>query len=121
MRLWHPQVSDLELTYQSLDLPISNWTVCDLAPAVGDSVDVGHLAELPQALGRGRRRQTCQGKPRRSPQLSARCRPDSAAVNATRVGYARFRSGSPPCAEDFGHPCRRLRKSTLTFDFGNRH
>ncbi|NJP95104.1 helix-turn-helix domain-containing protein [Nonomuraea sp. FMUSA5-5] len=29
-RLWHPQVGDLELTYQSLDLPISNRTVYGL-------------------------------------------------------------------------------------------
>ncbi|MBE3012700.1 helix-turn-helix transcriptional regulator [Microbispora sp. NEAU-D428] len=29
-RLWHPQVGDLELTYQSLDLPVSNRTVYDL-------------------------------------------------------------------------------------------
>ncbi|MET8868997.1 helix-turn-helix transcriptional regulator [Nonomuraea sp. NPDC004580] len=29
-RLWHPQVGDLELTYQSLDLPISSRTVYDL-------------------------------------------------------------------------------------------
>jgi transcriptional regulator with XRE-family HTH domain len=29
-RLWHPQVGDLELTYQSLDLPMSNRTVYDL-------------------------------------------------------------------------------------------
>ncbi|MFF0248783.1 helix-turn-helix transcriptional regulator [Streptosporangium sandarakinum] len=29
-RLWHPQVGDLELTYQSLDLPMTNRTVYDL-------------------------------------------------------------------------------------------
>ncbi|PZG12644.1 helix-turn-helix transcriptional regulator [Nonomuraea aridisoli] len=29
-RLWHPQVGDLELTFQSLDLPMSNRTLYDL-------------------------------------------------------------------------------------------
>ncbi|MEO3876214.1 beta-eliminating lyase-related protein [Nonomuraea sp. B12E4] len=29
-RLWHPQIGDLELTYQSLDLPMSNRTVYGL-------------------------------------------------------------------------------------------
>ncbi|MDP9868363.1 MULTISPECIES: helix-turn-helix transcriptional regulator [Streptosporangium] len=29
-RLWHPEVGGLELTYQSLDLPVSNRTVYDL-------------------------------------------------------------------------------------------
>ncbi|WP_435866446.1 hypothetical protein [Streptosporangium sandarakinum] len=29
-RLWHPQVGDLELTYRSLDLPMTNRTVYDL-------------------------------------------------------------------------------------------
>ncbi|WP_245899935.1 hypothetical protein [Nonomuraea indica] len=28
-RLWHPQVSDLDLTYQSPELPVSNRTVYD--------------------------------------------------------------------------------------------
>ncbi|MEV5892840.1 helix-turn-helix transcriptional regulator [Nonomuraea fuscirosea] len=88
-RLWHPQVGELELTYQSLNLPLSGRTPYDLTIYTAEPGSTSEerlkllasLAVTPPARPAGRPPELTSGEPNRADQPSIQGKPSGSAAD----------------------------------------